>query len=109
METINFEISSKELSRNLLTTGYTTKIDCIRYWDSHGKKSSWEPERFKFDEPKKFEIIKVITETDFPYTGKHISEYWYLYVEGKKLSVGEIMKYEVLKTKLKLTCCIGSG
>lgn len=109
METIKFDIKSKELSRNLLTTGYTTKIDCIRYWNSHGKKSAWEPVYFKFEEPKKFEIIKVITETDFPYTGKHVSEDWYLYVDDQKLSVGEIMKYEVLKTKLKLTCCIGSG
>jgi hypothetical protein len=109
MEVIKFDIKTKELSRNLLTTGYTKKIDCTRYWDAHGKKSEWEPEQYNFDELKKFEIIRVITETDFPYTGKHISEDWYLYVDGQKLSVGEIMKYEVLKTKLKLTCCIGSG
>lgn len=109
MEVIKFDVKTKELSRNLLTTGYTKKIDCIKYWDSHGNRSNWEPEYLKFDKPKKFEVIKVITETDFPYTGKHISEDWFLYVDGQKLSVGEIMKYEVLKTKLKLTCCIGNG
>jgi hypothetical protein len=109
METIKFEVETKELSRNLLTTGYTKKIDCTNYWDSHGKKVECGPTQHKFDREKKFEIIKVITETDFPYTGKHISEDWYLYVDDQKLSVGEIMEYEVLKTKLKLTCCIGSG
>lgn len=109
MEVIKFDLETKELSRNLLTTGYTKKIDCTNYWDSHGKKVMCGPTQHKFDREKKFEIIKVITETDFPYTGKHISEDWYLYVDGQELSVGEIMQYEVLKTKLKLTCCIGSG
>ncbi len=109
MEVIKFDFKTKELSRKLLTTGYTKKIDCIRYWNAHGKRSDWEPKYFKFDEPKKFEIINVVTETDFPYTGKQISEDWHLYVDGQKISVGEIMEYEVLKTKLKLTCCVGAG
>jgi hypothetical protein len=109
MEVIKFDLKTKELSRNLLTTGYTKRIDCTRYWDAHGKKSAWEPKQYTFDEPKKFEIVKVMIETTFPCTGKHISEDWCLYVDGQPLSVGEIMSYQVLKTKLKLTCCIGSG
>jgi hypothetical protein len=109
METIKFDFETKELSRNLLTTGYTKKIDCIRYWDAHGEKSEWEPEQYNFDEPKKFEIVSVVTVWLFKYSAPHTTEWWYLYVDGQELSVGEIMKYEVLKTKLKLTCCIGSG
>ena len=109
METIKFDVETKELSRNLLTTGYTKKIDCTRYWDAHGKRSESDPVQYKFDEPKKFEIIRVITETSFPYTGKHISEYWHLYINGEELKLGEIMKYEVLKTKLKLDVCVGAG
>ncbi len=109
MEVIEFNFKSRELSRNLLTAGYTKKIDCINYWDSHGKKVDWEPTQHKFDYEKKFEIVKVVTETEFPYTGKHVSENWLLYIDGKELSVGEIMSYKVLKTKLKLTCCIGAG
>jgi hypothetical protein len=107
METIKCD--TRELSRKLLTTGYTKRIDCTRYWDAHGKKSEWEPEQYKFNEPKKFEIVSVVTEWLFKYSAPHTTEWWYLYVDGQELSVGEIMKYEVLKTKLKLTCCIGSG
>ena len=109
MEVIKFDLKTKELSRELLTEGFTKKIDCTNYWDSHGKKVDWEPTQHKFDFEKKFEIYRVMTETEYPYSGTHVSEDWELYVEGKKLSVGEIMSYQVLKTKLKLTCCIGAG
>ncbi len=109
METIKLDVQTKELSRELLIEGFTKKIDCTRYWDAHGKRSECEPEQHKFDRPKKFEIIKVITETDFPYTGKYVSEYWHLYINGEELDLGEIMKYEVLKTKLKLDICVGAG
>jgi hypothetical protein len=109
MEEITFEVETKDLSRELIAEGYTKRVDCKNYWDSHGKKVDWEPTQHKFDYEKKFEIVKVVTETEFPYTGKHVSENWLLYIDGKQLSVGEIIGYKVLKTKLKLICCIGAG
>ena len=109
MEAIKLEIKSRELSRTLLTCGATKKIDCTRYWDSHGKRVKYEPKQYKFDEPKKFELIKVVREEEFPYTGTHVSEFWYLYVDGQKYDIGEIMSYQVLKTKLKLDICVGAG
>jgi hypothetical protein len=39
----------------------------------------------------------------------HQWEYWHLYIDGKELEVGEIMSYKVLKTKIKLDCCVGCG
>ena len=109
MEVIKFDFPTRELSRELLTEGFTKKIDCTKYWDSHGKKTDWDPEYHSFSEPKKFEIWKVITEWDLPYTGKCVNEYWHLYIDGEELNLGEIMKYEVLKTKLKLVACAGTG
>jgi hypothetical protein len=109
MTEIKFDIKRTELRRELLTEGFTNKIDCVNYWDSHGMKIEYAPTQHKFDREKKFEIYKVTTEIEYPYSGKYVSEDWEIHVEGKKLSVGELMGYRILKTKLKLTCCIGAG
>lgn len=112
METGTLDITTKEISRKLLHEGYTKKVDCKNYWDSHGKRVEHAPSQYKFDREKKFEIWEVVTETYYPaiditqtYTD------WYLKVEGKELDpdLGWIMSYNHLKTKLKLDCCIGTG
>ena len=109
MEIIKLDITTRELSRKLLTTGCTNKIDCTKYWDAHGKRSEWEPEQHKFDKPKKFEVVRVLTEWNFS-DGPSVFEDWLLYIDGKQYNIGgDIMKYEVLKTKLKLDVCIGHG
>lgn len=41
MEEIKFDVETKELSRELITEGYTRRVDCKNYWDSHGTKY-WE-------------------------------------------------------------------
>ncbi len=111
METMTITgISSKELSRELLCEGYTTKVECTNFWDSHGKRLECAPTQYKFDFTKKFEIWKVTGETSYStleYT--HQWEYWKLYVDGKELDVGEIMSYKILKTKIKLDVCVGAG
>lgn len=110
METIKLNIKTTELSRELLYEGYTMKIDCTNFWDSHGKRVEYAPTQHKFDREKKFEIYKVISETFYPaipYTQQY--EDWVLYIEGEKLDIGEMMSYRHLKTKLKLDCCIGAG
>jgi hypothetical protein len=103
-------VTSRELSRELLYEGYTAKVECKNYWDSHGKRVEYEPTQHKFDSPKKFEIWKVCGETSYStFDYVHQWEYWHLYIDGKKLDVGEIMSYKALKTKLKLDCCVGAG
>lgn len=111
METMTVTgVSSKELSCELLYEGYIPKVECTNYWDSHGKRVEYDPTLHKFSEPKKFEIWKVLGETKYATIDYvHQWEYWELYIEGERLDVGEIMSYKVLKTKLKLDCCIGAG
>ena len=110
METIKLEITTKELSRTLLHEGYTKKVECKNYWDSHGKRVEYDPTSYKFDCEKKFELWEVETETYYSAID-HTQQYvnWYLYVEGERLDTGWIMGYDHLKTKLKLDCCVGTG
>ena len=110
MEAVTLDITTKELSRKLLYEGYTKKIECKNYWDSHGKRAEWDPTQYKFDTEKKFEILEVVSETYYPaidYTQTCTS--WYLFVDGEKLDTGWITGYNHLKTKLKLDCCVGTG
>jgi hypothetical protein len=106
------DITTKELSRRLLYAGYTKKIDCKNYWDSHGTKVPYAPTQYKFDCEKKFEIWEVVTETHYP-SINHTQTYtdWRLVVEGKSLdpNLGWVVGYDHLKTKLKLDCCVGCG
>ena len=111
METMTVTgVSSKELSRELLCEGYTAKVECTNFWDAHGKRIEYAMTQHKFDRQKKFEIWKVICETHYSTIEYvHQWEMWDLYIDGKKLDVGEIMSYKILKTKLKLDCCVGAG
>lgn len=112
IKSVTLDITTKELSRSLLHEGYTKKVECKNYWDSHGTRIEYAPTQYKFDCEKKFEIWEVITETYYPaidYTMKYTN--WYLKVEGNELdpNIGWIMSYAHLKTKLKLDCCVGTG
>jgi hypothetical protein len=112
METVTLDIKTKELSRTLLHEGYTKKVECKNYWDSHGTRVEYARTQYKFDREKKFEIWEVVTETYYPsidLTQQHTD--WRLLVEGEKLDpdMGWVMGYDHLKTKLKLDCCVGCG
>lgn len=109
MKVVKLDYETKELSRTLLADGYTTTIDCTRYWDAHGERIQLEPEQRNFDEPKKFEIVRVLTELVYPDSDSLLIEDWLLYVDGEKYDIGEIMKYRALKTKLELDVCVGRG
>ena len=112
METVKLDITTKEISRTLLHEGYTKKVECKNYWDSHGTRVEYAPTQYKFDREKKFEIWEVVTETYYPAIGL-TQQYtdWRLLVEGDKLDpdMGWVMAYDHLKTKLKLDCCVGCG
>ena len=113
METVNITgITSKEISRTLLHEGFTKKVECKNYWDSHGHRVNYADTQYKFDCEKKFEIWEVVTETYYPaidLTQQYTD--WRLFVEGKPLDpdMGWVMGYDHLKTKLKLDCCVGCG
>lgn len=111
METMTVTgITSRDLSRKLLCEGYTAKVDCTNFWDSHGKRIECAPTQHKFDRQKKFEIWEVTGETRYSTLDYvHQWEYWKLYIDGKELDVGEIMSYKILKTKIKLDVCVGAG
>ena len=109
MEEIKFEVETKELSRELVAEGYTKRVDCKNYWDSHGNKI-WEADTsYPLERERKFELYRVVRRYNFEYTGPYDAEFLFLYIDGQLLDVGEIVEFRELKTKLKLTCCIGSG
>jgi hypothetical protein len=112
MEDLKLDITTKEVSRKLLHEGYTKKIECKNYWDSHGKRVDYATSQYKFDREKKFEIWEVVTETHYS-SINHTQTYtdWRLVVEGKPLdpNLGWVVGYDHLKTKLKLDCCVGCG
>ena len=111
METVNITgITSKEISRTLLHEGFTKKVECKNYWDSHGTRIECAPTQYTFDREKKFEIWEVVTETYCPSTNcTQTCTDLELVVEGRPLdpNFGRIMSYGHLKTKLKLDCCMG--
>lgn len=112
METVKSGTITKEISRTLLLEGFTKKVECKNYWDSHGTRIECAPTQYTFDREKKFEIWEVVTETYCPSTN-YTQTYtdWKLVVEGRLLDpdLGQIMGYAHLKTKLKLDCCIDYG
>ena len=113
MEAANITcITSNEISRTLLHEGFTKKVECKNYWDSHGTRVECTPTQYKFDQEQKFEIWEVVTETHYSSINRtQIYTDWRLVVEGKPLdpNLGWVVGYDHLKTKLKLDCCIGCG
>ena len=112
MEAVRFDITTKEISRALLHEGFTKKVECKNYWDSHGTRIECAPTQYAFDREKKFEIWGVVTETYYPSTNyTQTCTDLELVVEGRPLDpdLGRIMGYAHLKTKLKLDCCIDYG
>ncbi len=100
----------KLIERELLVEGFTKKVECKNYWDSHGKRLDQADTQHKFDCEKKFEIYKEVYEYYFDFVPTQTWEFWNLYIDGQKVEdLGEITSYHVLKTKLKLDCCVGAG
>lgn len=112
MKTVKSGIRTKEISRTLLHEGFTKKVECKNYWDSHGIRIECAPTQYTFDREKKFEIWEVVTETYYPstnYTQTYVDRK--LIVEGKPLDpdLGRVTGYHHLRTKLKLDCCMSCG
>jgi hypothetical protein len=100
----------KLIERELLVEGFTKKVECKNYWDSHDTRINQADTQLKFDCEKKFEIYKEVYEYYFDFVPTQTWEFWNLYINGQKVDdLGEITSYHALKTKLKLDCCIGAG
>lgn len=101
-----------EISRELLSEGFTKKVDCRNYWDSHGQKV-WDftaPTQHAFDRDKKYSIYRVFKRLESEYIKPYEFSELELFIEGEKLKdLGEITLIKELKTKLKLECCVGAG
>ena len=100
-----------EISRELVREGYTKRIDVKSYWDAHGKAIPWGDDKIiKYPEFKKFELYRVKRLWESDYIEPTEFEFLHLYIDGEKLEdIGEIACMEILKTKLKLDCCVGAG
>jgi hypothetical protein len=100
----------KLISKELLVEGFTKKVECKNYWDSHDTRIDQADTQLKFDCEKKFEIYKEVYEYYFDFVPTQTWEFWNLYINGQKVEdLGEITSYNALKTKLKLDCCVGAG
>ena len=109
-ETFTFKTNRKLIERALLVDGFTKKVECKNYWDSHGTRFDRADTQLKFDCEKKFEIYKEVYEYYFDFVPTQTWEFWNLYIDGQKVEdLGEITSYHALKTKLKLDCCVGAG
>lgn len=104
-----FDIETEVLSNELLTSCMKDKIECENYWDSHGKILPEAKTQYKFDFPKKIELYRKTVKYFFKHCPDQVFEFLEVFVDGKKLNVGEITKYTELKTKIKLKCCTGAG
>ncbi len=99
-----------EVSRELVREGYTKRVDCRAYWDSHGKAIPWEGSQvLKYPELKKYELYRVKQLWESDYIKPYEAELLHLYIEGEKQDLGCITCFEELKTKIKLDCCVGAG
>ena len=104
-------MKTTEISRELVSEGYTKRIDTKPYWGHHGKVVPWgKPQVFEYPEPKKFELYRVKSFWESEYIKPAEFEFLFLYIDGEKLEdIGNITCFEVLNTGLKLDCCVGAG
>ena len=62
-DTITLKTNRKLISRELLVEGFTKKVECKNYWDSHGTRFDRADTQIKFDCEKKFELYKEVYES----------------------------------------------
>jgi hypothetical protein len=106
-----FDLDIKTIFRELISEGFTKKLEIRYYWDSHGKKVwDFQPaESIIYPEPVKYELYREVKEYNFEYVPKQTYEFLELYFNGDKLRKGEITLFRELKTKIKLEVCVGAG
>lgn len=109
VQELKFNIKTEVVSNVLLTTCEKDKIECENYWNAHGKLIPEAKTQHKFDFPKKIELYRKTVKYLFDYCPHQTFEFLQLFVDGKKLEIGEITEYRELKTKVKLKVCTGAG
>lgn len=104
------DVNMTVISRELVSEGYTKKVECKNYWDYHGKRVEYAPTQYTFDCEKKYELYREVREYHFECVPTQTWEFLLLYVEGEELKdLGQITYFKPLKTKVKLDCCVGAG
>ena len=100
-----------ETSRELISEGYTKRVDIKAYWDAHGKAIPWgEDKFFKYSGLKKYELYRVTQLCESEYLKPMEFTSLELFIDGERLKdIGEITQFTELKTKIKLDCCVGAG
>lgn len=100
-----------EISRELVRSGYTKRVDTKAYWDSHGRAIPWDGSQvIKYPEQKKYELYRVEKRLESEYIKPYEFEELELFLNGERLKdIGQITCFEALKTKVKLDCCVGAG
>lgn len=68
------------------------------YWDSHGKLTKWNEEKWHYRSGE-FKVVERVYRHNWKYCDTTESTEWTLYINGEKVE-GEV--YEVLKTKIKI-------
>ena len=109
VQEIKFDIKTEVLSNELVATCEKDKIECNNYYDLDGKIIPEAKTQYKFDFPKKIELYRKTVKYLFDYCPHQTFEFLQLFVDGKKLEIGEITEYRELKTKVKLKVCTGAG
>lgn len=80
-----------------VAVGETRRIECRNYCRTDSGVIEYAPTQYSFDRPKKFELLKKLTEESYA-----------LYINDTPLfEIWEITGFKVLQTKLRLNVCIG--
>lgn len=117
IETINYEPKIEVIKKEetVLFRLPEATISASFYWDAHGRKIPWEGPNGKKSmrlKGKNIEMRRVYKVEKWEYLPKPIeTEMWHLYVDGKKVDMGEITSYNISsdRTAVKLKSCMGAG
>lgn len=117
VETITYEPTVEVIKKEetVLFRLPEATINTSFYWDAHGRKIPWEGPNGKRSmtlKGKNIEMRKVYTLEKWEYIPKPVEmEMWDLYIDGKKVDLGEITSYNISsdRTAVKLESCMGAG
>lgn len=111
METItDLGCRNEELGRRTVLTTHTKRLDCWKYWNAHGVLHDWGTDIIKFPELRELNVVEVSMRMHFSMLPSYDYTRLELYANGERIKdLGEVTEVKILKTKVKLQSCIGSG
>lgn len=117
IETINYEPKIEIIKKEdtILFRLPEATINGSFYWDVHGRKIPWEGPNGKRSmqiKGKNIEMRRIYQVEKWEYVPTNVEiEMWDLYVDGKKVDMGEITSCIISQDKrvIKLKSCMGFG